>query len=557
MSKRVARRDEQLLQYAGRVFSVTRFPVPLSDGSIGIGGTAVDVTEEHHARQEAEAALASATEQRALVQAVLENVPEGLTVAWGADAKISTVSKHGLELIKKSADAVVAIEAQDHPRTWEVFHPDGKTLACPDELPLTRACRGGTAHNEEWLIRDARGELIPILCDAGPILGCDGDVLGGVIAWRDIREMKAHQSREALAAAKLRAMLNNTPLAVIVWDENFNISEWSGAATQMFGYTAEEMLGRHVQHSGLVPGDEVEKVRAAQQALAVASDFVISANDNVVKSGRRISCEWYNSVVKDSSGKTLGVLSLVLDVTDRNRYERELLEADKRKDAFLALLAHELRNPLAPLRTVAQLLDRSAGSPEMLSRLTGVVDRQVSHMARLLDDLLDVSRLTLGRLSLEFADVDLHSVINDGLEQTLPLLTQANQSVAVRAPEGPVMVRGDRGRLAQCVANLLSNAARYSKGPGHVLIALELQEDCASLSVSDEGIGIPAQRLRDIFQVATEGVEESMQRGGLGLGLPLVKGLIELQGGTVSARSDGRGRGATIVITLPLTPSQS
>lgn len=352
-------------------------------------------------------------------------------------------------------------------------------------------------------------------------------------------------------SAKLRALLHNTPLAVVVWDAQFRITEWSGAAERVFGFTAAEMVGRRLADCGLVPPDHAPRVGAAQEALRATADFVVSHNDNWTRDRRRLSCEWYNSVVRDPSGQMTAVLSLVLDVSERQRHERELVEADRRKDRFLAVLAHELRNPVAPLRTVAQVLDHD-DSPDTVARVSGVIKRQVAQISRLLDDLMDVSRLTLGRLSIRLEPVDLRTVVADAVEQTAPLLRSASQDLEIPTPDEPVRVQGDRARLAQCVANLLSNAARYAGRPGRVRITLEAVDGQAVLAVADDGAGIAPERLATLFTASGDGIEDSMRQGGLGLGLPLVKGLVELQHGTVTAHSDGPGLGARFTLRLPL-----
>jgi signal transduction histidine kinase/CheY-like chemotaxis protein len=232
--------------------------------------------------------------------------------------------------------------------------------------------------------------------------------------------------------------------------------------------------------------------------------------------------------------------------------QEALRQADRRKDEFLAMLAHELRNPLAPISTAAELLKLSRVDDARVSRTSDVIIRQVAHMTSLIDDLLDVSRVTRGKIVLNRQQVDLQRVIADAVEQVRTLIEARRHSFAMEAPTGPVMVLGDAKRLVQVLANLLSNAAKYTPEGGRVALRLETAPDYALLRVADNGIGMSADLLPHIFELFSQAERTSdRSQGGMGLGLPLVKNLVELHGGNVSANSRGQDCGSEFLVRLP------
>jgi PAS domain S-box-containing protein len=246
-------------------------------------------------------------------------------------------------------------------------------------------------------------------------------------------------------------------------------------------------------------------------------------------------------------------VSFAADLTLQKRVEELLRQADRRKDQFLATLAHELRNPLAPLRNAAQLLQSAESQSPQLARLSGMIVRQVSHLGRLVDDLLDVSRFTQGKIVLHTARQDLHAILGAASESIAPLMTSRRQKLHLHAPGHPVFVDGDEVRLVQVFANLLDNASKFSEDEGSIDVTLGAGEREAIVAVRDQGIGIPASLLPHVFDIFTQ-ADGSLDRpkGGLGIGLSLVKALVVMHGGTVQARSDGAVRGSEFVVRLPL-----
>lgn len=244
---------------------------------------------------------------------------------------------------------------------------------------------------------------------------------------------------------------------------------------------------------------------------------------------------------------------VVTDLTDQKKHE-DLQQASRRKDEFLATLAHELRNPLAPITNALQILRLSPADAQAIDHAMDVMDRQLQHMVRLVDDLLDVSRITRGKVELRKERIDLAKVVQSAVETSRPLIEGSGHQLTVQlAPEG-ICLEGDLTRLAQVVSNLLNNSARYTKPNGRIWLTTEIRDGEALVRVCDNGIGIPGDMLPHVFEIFTQ-VNRPLERtqGGLGIGLSLVRGLVEMHGGKVEAYSDGPGRGSEFVVRLPLS----
>lgn len=231
----------------------------------------------------------------------------------------------------------------------------------------------------------------------------------------------------------------------------------------------------------------------------------------------------------------------------------ELAEADRKKDEFIALLAHELRNPLAPVRNGLRILELAENDPETMAQVRSMMERQLTHMVRLIDDLLDVSRMNRNKLHLQKRRVSLEEVINNAVEATRPAIEAAGHSLTVSLPEKSIFLDADLTRLAQVFSNLLSNSAKYTKPGGKIWLTAELHENQLTVEVRDNGIGIPAASLPNIFDMFSQVPSDSEHcMDGLGIGLALVKVLVDMHQGSVSASSNGPDKGSTFCVKLPI-----
>jgi len=264
--------------------------------------------------------------------------------------------------------------------------------------------------------------------------------------------------------------------------------------------------------------------------------------------------------VRTPNGETSGAVVVQIDISDRvaaearlRANEAALRSADQRKDEFLAMLAHELRNPLAPIRTAAEVITMPQTSPDFAREAGQLITRQVGHMTKLVDDLLDVSRVTRGRVRLELEVLDLREAVHAAIEQVRPLVESRSHALATRVASTPLWVRGERTRLVQVVANLLANAARYTAEGGSIEIDARIVDGGVRVAVRDNGAGIDGDLLPHVFELFTQGAQAlDRSQGGLGIGLALVKGLADLHGGRVVAESAGPGHGSRFVLDLPM-----
>lgn len=267
----------------------------------------------------------------------------------------------------------------------------------------------------------------------------------------------------------------------------------------------------------------------------------------------------------DAAGQSTGFATVSRDITERKRMDlalretaAQLREADRRKDEFLATLAHELRNPLAPIRNSLELLRLSKGNAETAERVRVIMERQLSQMVRLVDDLLDVSRISRGTISLRKSRMELADVLRSAVETSHPLIHAAGHELTLAVPPEPIFVDADETRLSQVFSNLLNNAAKFTDRGGKIRLEARVEGDQAVVSVRDNGMGIPAPMLSRIFDMFTQ-VDPSLEksRGGLGIGLHLARRLVEMHGGSIEAKSAGRGAGTEIFVRLPVAPSSS
>ncbi len=303
-----------------------------------------------------------------------------------------------------------------------------------------------------------------------------------------------------------------------------------------------------------------------RQALPGESEEWYSTFDNVASTGQSIRFE-RELITKQRvlelyafrlEGRAGGRVAVIFkDITERKAAEEALRLADRRKDEFLATLAHELRNPLAPICNSLQLLRMYAGNDISAEEVFEMMDRQVNHMVRLVDDLMEVSRITRGSISLRKQKTELATIIRNAVELSHPLIEASDHQLTISLPQSPIPLYGDVIRLGQVFANLLNNAAKYTDRGGHIWLNAHQEEDQVVVSVRDTGIGIPESMLHAVFEIFTQADRSGHRaQGGLGIGLTLAKRLIELHGGTISAHSPGRGQGSEFIVRLPVAEDE-
>jgi two-component system, chemotaxis family, CheB/CheR fusion protein len=334
---------------------------------------------------------------------------------------------------------------------------------------------------------------------------------------------------------------------IMVWDRDSGIVAWNRGCEQLYGYSRSESLGRTshdlLQTRFSQPFAEIEQ--AIEQHGTWSGEL-----RHLTRTGAEIIVEsrWQLTRI----GERELVLETNRDITERKAAQEALRRADRQKDEFLAMLAHELRNPLAPIRNAALLLNREIGANSRLGTLTAMITRQSQHLTRLLDDLLDVSRIARGRIVLQSESLEIGEIIEPAIEMVQPLMNEKLHKLRVDRPGQPLHVHGDRARLVQCLSNLLNNSAKYSAARSEIVLVVGEAPDSVTIEVRDNGAGISPELLPEIFDLFIQGARPlDRSQGGLGIGLSIVKRLVEMHQGTVSAASEGIGRGCTFSIRLP------
>lgn len=368
------------------------------------------------------------------------------------------------------------------------------------------------------------------------------------------RERQYAQRERLQAQALLAAIVASSDDAIISKRLDGHIVSWNQAAERLFGHTAEEAVGKHV--SLIIPEDRLDEETMIINRLRKGERIEHYETVRKTKDGRLVEISLTISPIRDAANNIVGASKVARDITQRRVVEQQLRDADRRKDEFLATLAHELRNPLAPIRNSLHILRVTAISDPAVERVRDIMERQVNHMVRLVDDLLEISRITRGKIELRRERVELAAIIGSAVETSKPLMDTAGQELIIAIPPEPLTLDGDPVRLAQVFSNLLNNASKYSDSGEKIWLTARREGKTAVVSVRDNGIGIPADMLPRVFDMFTQG-QDSLPRaqGGLGIGLTLVRSLVQLHGGTVDALSAGEGKGSEFVVRLDMAPS--
>jgi PAS domain S-box-containing protein len=355
----------------------------------------------------------------------------------------------------------------------------------------------------------------------------------------------------------LSAIVDSSDDAIISKDLNGFIQSWNKAAERLFGYTAEQAVGRHITF--LIPAERAEEEDQILARLRAGERVYHFDTVRVRRDGQPVHVSLTISPLRDEAGRIIGASKIARDITDRKLAEERtyklltlLKEADQRKDEFLATLGHELRNPLAPLRNVLEIFKHGEGNGHLMEQVRSTLERQLGQMERLVGELLDVGRISRGKLDLRKQCVELASVIDQSVEVCRQLAERSRHELNVSLPPEAIYLHADPVRITQVFANLLTNARKYTEPGGRIWLTAVRQSRDVVVNVKDTGVGIPPDKLGSVFEMFAQ-IDRSLERsqGGLGIGLSLVKRLVEMHGGSVEAYSAGLGRGSEFVVRLP------
>jgi PAS domain S-box-containing protein len=381
--------------------------------------------------------------------------------------------------------------------------------------------------------------------------------LVALVIWLFARNLAVRQRAAGVLHAereRFRATLTSIGDAVMVTDTHGRVTLLNPVARALTGWEGDA-IGRPIEEVFRIVNEEtrdtvenpVIKVLREGAVVGLANHTVLIGRD-----GHEIPIDDRAAPIHDGRGRLAGVVLVFRDITERRAGERALRDNDRRKDEFLAMLAHELRNPLAPIRNAAHTLGLLGNPDDRVQWVSGVIERQVELMTRLVDDLLDVSRITSGKIALRREPVAIGAVIAQAVETARPAAESRKETLEVAVAADVGWVDGDRARLVQAVGNLLDNAIKYTEEGGHIRLSARAEADEVAIAVRDTGVGIPADLLPHVFDLFTQ-ADRSLERrqGGLGIGLTLVRRLVEMHGGRVEAASEGPGRGSEFAIRLP------
>ena len=443
------------------------------------------------------------------------------------------------EVVGKKIDDVLGVETMK----FAGAHIDG-------------ALRGVRAHFEP----EVQYPTGPRWVDAHyvPDLDASGEVVGFCVLVLDVTQRKLAEDAVRQSEARLWAILDHLSVGVGLVDGEGRLV--LGNAT-MRGYIPERIPSRDPAriHRWRVDGNSVPPQGwAVERALRGETirpglEFSYLGDDG--------SEVWLLSSAvpfRGVDGVVTGAIVVLQDITAQKEANRALQAADRRKDEFLATLAHELRNPLAAIRNAAAILKAMESSDPEARWVPEVIDRQLAQMSRLLEDLLDVSRIAHDKLALRRQRVELSEIVNNAIETCGPHLDAGRHALAVALPDGPIVLHADPVRLEQVFSNLIGNAAKYTPPGGHIRVTGQRRGNEVAISVTDDGVGISPEMLPRLFEIFSQG-ERALERsqGGLGVGLSLVRGLLGLHGGRVEAKSEGIGKGSEFIVHLPLVVSSS
>jgi len=493
----------------------------------------LDRLYDQHARLEAE--------RRRFLQ-LSNNIPQ---LVWMADpdGAITWFNERWYEYTGTTPETM-------SPQDWRRFHDPAIMPAVVQRWK--DALLKGERAQMTFPLRGADGQFRSFFASVAPLRDTSGRIVQWFGTGTDVSELERAERALRYSEDRLRQGLVAAHMAV--WERD------PVAGTVGFSANLQSVFGKDWHNTdelwALMEPDDVQTAHAnVERALREGGEFSATVRIRRADDGRAAWIDMRGRLGPGADGRSSVVHAVAIDITERKRAEEALHLADRRKDEFLAMLAHELRNPLAPIASAADMLRIAYASEARIKQISEIVARQVAHMRHLVDDLLDVSRVTRGLVTVARAPLDLGRVVTEAVEQSRPLVDARRHQlhVDVNPSAAPLMVDGDHTRLVQVVANLVTNAAKYTPEGGRIDVSLAADGADAVLAVHDNGSGIGPDLLPVVFDLFTQGSRTlDRAQGGLGLGLALVRKLVELHGGSVTAASPGQGLGSTFTVRLPL-----
>ncbi|WP_299765481.1 PAS domain S-box protein [Ramlibacter sp.] len=461
--------------------------------------------------------------------------PQGHVVSWNSGA---------CKLKGYTRDEIVG-------QHFSVFYPPESVASGWPQEELRLARERGRFEDEGWRVRKD-GSLFWANVVITALHDQTGELAGFAKITRDLTERRAHEEQLRVSEERFRLLVESVrDYAIFMLDPQGHVLSWNAGAQAIKGYLAHEVIGRHFSDF-YTPEDK--SGGKPEHELATAREHGRAEDEGwrVRKDGTMFWANVVITAVHGAGGALIGFAKVTRDMSERRRLE-ELERSSRRMNEFLAMLAHELRNPLAPIRNAVTIMQLETLSSPVLRNCRDVIDRQLTHVTRLVDDLLDVGRLTTGKIKLRTELVRFSEVVSRSVETARPLITARRHVLEIEQPAEPVYVNGDSTRLSQVLQNLLVNAAKYTPEGGRLRLKVQHVGSFVDVIVSDTGRGIAPdnlQRIFELFMQAESGTAAPVDSG-LGIGLTLARSLVEMHGGNISAASPGLGLGSSFTVRLP------
>ncbi|HEY8517062.1 MAG TPA: ATP-binding protein [Candidatus Binatia bacterium] len=541
-----------------------------ADASRGSGLLQHEADRRERAGRERQQLLETVSLERKLLTAVLEQMPLGVMIAQAPSGRVVLHNQQLTRLFGAPPAPPGAALGAGGPRA---LHPDGRPYAA-EEYPLVRALRGDTVDAEEIEYERSDGRRVIVRVSAASVRDEAGRLLAAVVAYYDVTDLRRAERR--LRASETRYRLASRAINDAIWDWDVipDRLEWSDGVHLRFGHP-REAVGSDISWwlEQIHPQDRARVQHSIEEAFGGTTDSWYDEYRFRRYDGRYVHVVDRGFIVRDDAGRVVRAIGAMQDVTELRRVEAEraaLLERERRaraeaeaanraKDEFLAVVSHELRTPLSPILGFADILREEELSPDDTRAALSTIERNARNLSLLIDDLLDVARITSGKLALvEYAPVHVREIVAAVVDSVRPVAQAKGVQIDAALGSDHDLVAGDPGRLTQIVANLLSNAVKFSSEGGRVRVSVARLHDRCVLTVSDTGKGIAPDLLPHVFERFRQGdMSDTRVHGGLGLGLAIVRHLVELHAGTVAAQSEGEGKGATFTVSLPLMPVRS